>query len=101
MAPPGGPTDLVPASSSKEHAIIAPVSHLAEHRTTPDFGIIFASPSNTQMALLHALWYGPLIQLLLLTLLLLMILFGDGLWMMSIVLSLKILLGTLFLLDLA
>jgi hypothetical protein len=41
------------------------------------------------MALLHTLWYGPLIQLLLLTFLLLMILFGDGLWMMSIVLLLK------------
>jgi hypothetical protein len=34
-------------------------------------------------------------------LLLLMILFRDGLWMMSIVLSLKMLLGTLFLLGLA
>jgi hypothetical protein len=53
------------------------------------------------MALLQTMWYGPLIQLLLLTLLLLMILFGDELWMMSIVLSLKMLLGTLFLLDLA
>jgi hypothetical protein len=53
------------------------------------------------MALLHTLRYGPLIRLLLLKLLLLMILFEDGLWMMSIVLSLKMLLGTLFLLDLA
>jgi hypothetical protein len=84
-----------------EHAILEPVSHPAEHPYKPDFATIFASPSNTQMALLHTLWYGPLIQLLLLTLLLLMVFFGDELWMMSIVLSLKMLLGTLFLLDLA
>jgi hypothetical protein len=30
-APPGVPADLVPASSSEEHAILAPVSHPAEH----------------------------------------------------------------------
>jgi hypothetical protein len=31
MAPPGGLTDLVPASSSEEHAILASLSHLVEH----------------------------------------------------------------------
>jgi hypothetical protein len=60
---------------------------LLHTHTAPDFSTTFASPNNAQMALLHTLRYGPLIQLLLLTLLLLIILFGDGLWMMSIVLS--------------
>jgi hypothetical protein len=60
---------------------------LLHTHTAPDFSTTFASPNNTQMALLHTLRYGPLIQLLFLTLLLLIILFGDGLWMISIVLS--------------
>jgi hypothetical protein len=99
--PHGGPVDLVLASSSEEHAILAPVSHPAEHPYDTRLRQIIRKPRECTDDTVTYFVVRSMIHLLLITLFLLMILFGGWLWMMSIVLSLKILLGTLFLLALA